>query len=165
MIVSFILLVIIIIALSVVVYYNKQEISQRLRETVHVSDDNANLRLQIERCHKSIDDLQQQLEAEAQRNNVVVSQSKSSQTRLGQIAENLAPFLDEFPYDPKFCHFMGMPIDFLVFNYTENEIVFLEIKTGGAKESSRQKHIKNIIKSGKVRYEQLRINAQGVKVK
>jgi predicted Holliday junction resolvase-like endonuclease len=31
----------------------------------------------------------------------LVSQKKSSEVRLGQISENLAPFLTNFKYDPK----------------------------------------------------------------
>lgn len=104
-------------------------------------------------------------EAEKQRNDAVISQKKSSETRLGQITENLVPFLDNFRHDPKNCHFLGQPIDLIAFDYDQGEITFIEVKTGNAQESKRQKIIKNIIKSGKVYYETVRVNAKGVIVK
>ena len=94
----------------------------------------------------------------------VLSQKKSSETRLGLVAEQIAPFLAGCPYDPKVMSFLGQPVDFLVFDYDSGEIVFLEVKSGNSKESSRQKLIKNIIKSGKVYYEKMRINEKGVKI-
>ena len=45
----------------------------------------------------------------------LLSQKKSSEVRTGQIVEQLAPFLDNFKYDPKKLHFMGMPIDYIYF--------------------------------------------------
>ena len=38
----------------------------------------------------------------------LLSQKKSSEVRLGQISENLAPFLKEFKYNPKKCHFLAI---------------------------------------------------------
>jgi len=112
-----------------------------------------------------INTLKIMLEKEQENNKVILSQKKSSETRLGQISENIVPFLEEFPYDPKNAHFMGQPIDFLIFDYDDGKIVFLEVKTGNAKESYRQKLIKNIIKSGRVFYERIRINEKGVNVR
>lgn len=105
-----------------------------------------------------------EIEEEKEKNKVVISQKKSSETRLGQMTEHLVPFLDGFPYDPKDCHFLGMPIDYLVFDFDAGEITFVEIKTGNARESERQKKIKNIIKTGKVYYSKIRINEKGMKI-
>jgi len=110
-------------------------------------------------------ELEAKLLLEVERNRVVISQKKSSETRLGQIAEHMVPVLEAFPYDPKNCHFLGMPIDYIVFDFDEGKIVFLEVKTGNARESDRQKVIKNIIKSGRVFYERIRLNEKGVNVK
>lgn len=109
---------------------------------------------------------QQELyEQELENNKTILSQKKSSETRLGQMTEHIVPFLDAFPYDPKNSHFLGQPIDFVVFDYDDGKIVFVEVKTGNAKESPRQKLIKNIIKSGRVYYESLRVNPKGVRTK
>lgn len=94
-----------------------------------------------------------------------ISQKKSSETRLGQVTEHLVPFLENCRHDPKNMHFLGQPIDYIVVDFDQGEITFLEVKTGNAKESHRQKTIKNIIKSGKVFYETMRINAKGVTTK
>lgn len=93
----------------------------------------------------------------------VLSQKKSSETRLGLVAEQIVPFLENCPYNPENMQFMGKPIDFVVFDFDAGEIVFLEVKSGNAKESTRQKTIKNIIKEGNVFYEKMRINEHGVK--
>jgi predicted Holliday junction resolvase-like endonuclease len=104
-------------------------------------------------------------ETELENNKTILSQKKSSETRIGQMTEHIVPFLDAFPYDPKNAHFLGQPIDFVVFDYDDGKIVFVEVKTGNAKESPRQKLIKNIVKSGRVYYETLRVNPKGVKTK
>lgn len=86
----------------------------------------------------------------------LLSQKKSSEVRLGQISENLAPFLKDFKYDPKKTHFMGMPIDYIIFE--EDQIIFLEIKSGKAQLSTKQRHIRDLIKEGKVIWDEMRIN-------
>lgn len=86
----------------------------------------------------------------------LLSQKKSSEVRLGQISEQLVPFLDKFKYDPKNAHFIGMPIDYVVFN--NDEIVFIEVKSGGSTLSKKQSEIKKLINGGKVRFETIRIN-------
>lgn len=101
---------------------------------------------------------------EQEKNRAILSQKKSSETRLGAIAENLVPLLTDIPYDPKNLHHLGMPIDYLYFDYDQGEIVFIEVKSGNAKESSRQKLIKRLISTGKVYYEKLTINEKGIKI-
>jgi predicted Holliday junction resolvase-like endonuclease len=75
----------------------------------------------------------------------VLSQKKSGEVRLGHIAEKLAPFLEDFTYDPSNATFLGQPIDYIVFE--DEEIVFVEIKSGNAKLSPKQKHIKELIEN------------------
>lgn len=83
------------------------------------------------------------------------SQKKSSEVRLGQIAEQLTPFLNNFKYDPKTCQFLGNPIDYVVFS--ENEVVFVEVKTGNSQLSKSQKNIRENINKKRVRFEEVRI--------
>lgn len=105
------------------------------------------------------------LQEEKQKSAEMLSQKTSQAVRTGQIVEQMVPFLEQFPHDPKNCHFVGQPFDYLVVDLDQGEIIILEIKSGNAKESPRQKKIKNIIKNGKVYYEQLRVDGTGVKVK
>jgi predicted Holliday junction resolvase-like endonuclease len=88
----------------------------------------------------------------------LLSQKKSSEVRTGQIAEQLAPFLKEFKYNPKRTHFIGMPIDFIVFE--EDKVVFLEIKSGKAQLSQTQKAIKALVQAGKVEWDEMRIDGK-----
>jgi predicted Holliday junction resolvase-like endonuclease len=109
--------------------------------------------------------LQEDLGQEREKNRTLLSQKKSSETRLGQISEHLIPFLDGCNHDPKSLHFMGNPIDYISFDFDEGKIVLIEVKSGNSKPSKRQKIVKNIIKTGRVFYEEIRINEKGVKSK
>jgi predicted Holliday junction resolvase-like endonuclease len=120
---------------------------------------------QLKELSMDVVNLQDELGEEREKNRTLLSQKKSSETRLGQISENLVPFLENCKHDPRNMHFLGQPLDYVVFNFDEGEIVFLEIKSGNSKPSKRQKILKNIIKSGRVYYEEMRINEKGVKTK
>jgi predicted Holliday junction resolvase-like endonuclease len=109
--------------------------------------------------------LQDELGGEREKNRALLSQKKSSETRLGQISEHLVPFLQNCKHDPKTMHFLGNPIDYIVFDFDDGKITFLEVKSGNSKPSKRQKIIKNIIKSGRIAYEEIRINERGVRTK
>lgn len=95
--------------------------------------------------------LSDQIEA----NMLLLSQKKSSEVRLGQIAEQMAPFLDNFKYNPKKAHFIGNPIDYVIFE--DDEVVFLEVKSGDSRMSKKQRDIKDMISDGKVRFETMQI--------
>ena len=79
----------------------------------------------------------------------------SSEVRLGQIAEHLVPFLENFKHDPKKAHFLGMPIDYIVFE--DDKIVFLEVKTGYSHLSVKQRAIKKLVENKQVYWEELRL--------
>jgi len=86
----------------------------------------------------------------------LLGQKKSSEVRLGQISENLAPFLKDFKYNPKKAHFIGMPIDYIIFE--DNKIVFLEVKSGKSQLTPNQRNIKKLIDSKKIFWDMMRIN-------
>jgi predicted Holliday junction resolvase-like endonuclease len=112
--------------------------------------------------------LKDSLEAETLRNNEVLSQKKSSEVKVGAITENLVPLLHGLPYDATNLKHLGQPLDYVYFDYNGPEgveIVFIEVKSGKAKESKRQKLLKNAIKLGKVHYEELRVDETGVSIK
>ena len=85
-----------------------------------------------------------------------LSLRKSSEVRLGLIAEQMAPFLEKFKHDPKKAKFLGMPIDYIIFE--DDKIYFTEIKSGKAKLTDIQKNIKDIIERGDVKFETIRID-------
>lgn len=86
---------------------------------------------------------------------LLLSQKKSSEVILGQITEQITPFLKNFPYDPKKIRFIGMPIDYIYFG--EDEIRFIEVKTGKSRLSKKQTNIKKMILSNKVYWEEIHI--------
>jgi len=87
---------------------------------------------------------------------------KSSEVRLGKIGENLAPFVEGWPWDPKNFRFLGNPIDGIQFN--KDGLVFVEIKTGGARLSRSQKDFRDLIKAGKVAFVTFKITEDGIKL-
>lgn len=103
------------------------------------------------------------LEQERKNSQKIIHQKKSSEVRLGKVAENMAPFFSDWPYDPNRFRFLGNPIDGISFN--EDEVVFVEIKSGGARLSKTQKHVKDLVKQGKVRFVSFKVTDTGTQVK
>jgi predicted Holliday junction resolvase-like endonuclease len=79
----------------------------------------------------------------------------------GQVAEQLAPYLPDFPCDPSDARFVGKPVDFVCFSGASNgdvgEIVFVEVKTGGSTLSRTEKSVREAIVAGNVRWVEYRI--------
>lgn len=109
------------------------------------------------------DEITAKLARSEEKEKTLVSQRQSNHVKLGQITENFYPLLSEFPYDPKKCTSILSPIDVLYFG--DNELVFIEIKSGNSQLSQKQRNIKRIVDEGKVRFEIHRINEKGVKIK
>lgn len=97
------------------------------------------------------------------KNETTESQKKSSEVKLGLMAENFMPFIRDYPYDHKNFRFLANPVDGLQIN--DDSIVFVEFKTGGAKLSKSQKHIKDLVGKGKVRFETFRVDETGSSLK
>ncbi len=93
----------------------------------------------------------------------LMNQKKSSEVRLGQIGEHIAPFLHDWPWESKDFRFLGNPIDGIQFN--ENEVIFVEIKTGKSQLSKNQRVIRDLIKEGKIRWAVFRIGVDECSVK
>lgn len=87
---------------------------------------------------------------------------KSSEVRLGKIGENLAPFVQGWPWDANDFRFLGNPVDGVQFN--DDEIVFVEIKTGKARLSKSQKYFKDLVVAGKVSFATFKITDDGIKL-
>lgn len=87
---------------------------------------------------------------------------KSSEVRLGKIGENLAPFLNGWPWSARQFRFLGNPVDGIQFN--DDGIIFVEIKTGKARLSKSQKKAKELVKQGKVSFVTFKITDDGTKL-
>jgi predicted Holliday junction resolvase-like endonuclease len=101
-------------------------------------------------------DLSGKLEEESEARKKILSQKKSGEVRLGHIAEKLAPFLKDFIYSPENATFLGQPIDYIVFE--DDEVVFVEIKSGNAQLSPKQRHIKKLVQNKCVSWKTMRIS-------
>ena len=80
---------------------------------------------------------------------------RSESTRYGQITEQFMPFISDYPYDSKQFRFLGSPIDGVQFE--EDKIVMIEFKSAGSKLSTRQRKIRDLIKEGKVDFQEIRV--------
>ncbi len=87
--------------------------------------------------------------------------ARSRRVLKGQAAEQLAPLTGDFPYLANDSRFLGSPIDYVVFDglsdSDELEVVFVEVKTGAAKLSERERRVRQAIENGRVRWEELRL--------
>lgn len=80
----------------------------------------------------------------------LLGQKKSSEVRTGKIAEQIAPFLEDYPLNPRTARFIGDPIDFVHFD--EDKVTFVEVKSGKSQLSKKQRGIRDMIKDGKVEF-------------
>jgi predicted Holliday junction resolvase-like endonuclease len=107
--------------------------------------------------------LSERVMARDEKINKVNYQRKSSEVRLGKIGENLAPFTEHWPWDANNFRFLGSPIDGVQF--TDDEVIFVEIKTGNSRLSKGQKGIKELVDAGKVKFVSFRVGTEGVIIK
>lgn len=89
----------------------------------------------------------------------------------GQIAEQLTPFIHDFPFQASACQFLGKPIDYIIFHQLDEcergecllsdvKIIFADVKTGSARLNKRQKIIQDVISNKQVEFCELRIKEQ-----
>lgn len=89
---------------------------------------------------------------------------KSSETRIGLVGEQLSPYLEDWPFDDaRQFRLISSPIDGV--NFGEDEITFVEIKTGKSRLSKSQKRIRELVRQGKVSYIEFRVGENGCEVK
>ncbi|HQR31780.1 MAG TPA: Holliday junction resolvase-like protein [Blastocatellia bacterium] len=83
---------------------------------------------------------------------------RSQAVTTGKIVEHLVPYLPNFNYNPKDARFVGSPVDFIVFDGLSDDeddqlsIVFVEIKTGMATLTRRERMVRDAIKAGRVKW-------------
>jgi predicted Holliday junction resolvase-like endonuclease len=85
---------------------------------------------------------------------------RSQATIAGLVHEQLLPILPGFPFNPKDARFLGSPVDLIVFDGLDagqlDRIVFLEVKTGGAGLSARERQLRDVVRAGKVSWQEMR---------
>ncbi|MCQ2592110.1 MAG: Holliday junction resolvase [Treponema sp.] len=79
----------------------------------------------------------------------------------GQMTEQVAAFLPDFPCNPSDVRFIGKPVDFIGFpglgsSNSVKEVLLIEVKTGVSNLSGREKEIKKAVDEGRVRYVEYR---------
>jgi len=76
-------------------------------------------------------------------------------------SQQLVPYLPGFGYNPKDARFLGSPVDFVVFDGLDagalERVVFLEVKTGAAGLSARERQVRDAIQSGRIAWQELRV--------
>ena len=88
---------------------------------------------------------------------------RRSRAVLGGLAgEQVAPLLPDFPCGAADVRFVGKPVDYVAFpgmaeGGRVEEVVFIEVKTGSAGLSRREKEIKDAVKAGRVRWVEYRL--------
>jgi predicted Holliday junction resolvase-like endonuclease len=120
---------------------------------------------EVGKLQAQIFDLDEKYNKQLTANRELIRQKSSQATKSGNYVETLAPFLEKFPVDifdkNVSVKHIGDPIDFIAFNFEAPEIVIIEIKSGDAVLSSRQKIVKKIIKEGLIRFVEFRMKADG----
>lgn len=85
---------------------------------------------------------------------------RSQATIAGLVHEQLLPILPEFPFNPKDARFLGSPVDLVVFDGLDagqlQRIVFVEVKTGGAGLSRRERQLRDVVRAGRVGWQEMR---------
>ena len=85
------------------------------------------------------------------------SQKGSKAVGIGFIYERLAPTLDGFTFNKNDCRSMFDPIDYVIFEGLSEKqkvekIIFMDIKSGKARLSQKQKKIKEAVDNKKVQF-------------
>lgn len=76
---------------------------------------------------------------------------------LGKIVEKIVPSFSSFSYEAGDCRALFEPIDYLIFSGLSNNrqvesLHFVDVKSGGAGLTKKQKEIKSVVESGSVKF-------------
>ena len=86
---------------------------------------------------------------------------RSRAITAGKVHEQVVPYLPGFPYNPKDVRFLGSPVDLVVFDGLADgrveRIVFLEVKTGGADLTSRERSVRDAVQAREVEWLEVRV--------
>ena len=86
---------------------------------------------------------------------------RSLAVTAGKVHEQLVPYLPEFGFNPKDARFLGSPVDLIVFDGLAagdvRRIVFVEVKTGGASLTARERQVRDIVQAREIEWAELRL--------
>ena len=86
---------------------------------------------------------------------------RSLAVTAGKVHEQLTPYLPAFPYSPKDVRFLGSPVDLVVFDGLAEgklrQIVFVEVKTGTAALTGRERCVRDVVQARAVAWAELRV--------
>ncbi len=94
------------------------------------------------------------------------SVNRSRSTLKGKIAEQMAPVLPEFAFNPADARFIGSPVDYIIFDgltevadeqKTSIRIVFMDVKKGAGKLTRVQRIIKKAVEDREVAWQTLHL--------
>jgi predicted Holliday junction resolvase-like endonuclease len=94
------------------------------------------------------------------------SVNRSRSTLKGKIAEQMAPLLPEFAFNPADARFIGSPVDYIIFDgltdvaddkKEEIRIIFMDVKHGAGNLTRTQRIIRDAVADKKISWETLRI--------
>ncbi len=151
-------LAVIIVALIVLVYYitgkylkaskRAKNLRDKLEEAIYRA-----LQAESEALEKASGILKRK-EADLRKDAIRRSQSVTR----GRVAEQIAPYLPGFKYDPRDCRFLGSPVDFVIFDGltegTLRQVVFVEVKSGKyARLTRRERQVQEVVELKGARYE------------
>lgn len=131
------------------------------RGAAALEESNRNLKRLLESTdskQKDIDRLEQSIRFQEEQYGKLLGQKKSSEVRTGKIAEQISPFLSDYPLDAKTARFIGDPIDFVHFD--EDKVTFVEVKSGKSQLSTKQRRIRDMVKAGKVDFVIYRVKGE-----
>mgnify|MGYP001581414184 CR=1 FL=1 len=98
----------------------------------------------------------------------IKSVSSSRRSLVGKFIERFVPFLSQVPFAPSDMHFLGQPIDYIVFEGLRDnqieKIVFLEVKTGNSKLTKREESLKDAVNKKKVYWKEVRVNTESKEI-
>lgn len=87
---------------------------------------------------------------------------RSLAVTAGKVHEQLVPYLPEFGFNPKDARFLGSPVDLVIFDGLADgevrRVVFLEVKTGSAPLTTRERQVRTVIDAREVVWAELRLN-------
>lgn len=89
---------------------------------------------------------------------------QSRSTKGGQEAEVFTPWIPGFEFEPAETFHLGGTVDLIVFDGLESgevrNIVFVEVKTGTAVFSDRQKLVRDAVEGKRVKFQTVRITRE-----
>jgi predicted Holliday junction resolvase-like endonuclease len=88
-------------------------------------------------------------------NRLLVSRSQSLSTKYGKMTEQFMPFLKDYPYNEQNFRFIGSPVDGVQFQ--DDKLVIVEFKTGNSQLTAKQRKIRDLVKKGRVYFEEITI--------